>query len=342
MSNPGFRDILTSIKKKGPLSPVYILMGEEAYYIDTLVEAFENHIIPEDDRDFNQSIFFGNDSDIEMVISSAKQFPVMADRRLVVLKEAQTMHQAKTQLEKLASYVANTSQTTVFVIAYKGDKLNATSKLLKAAAASKSVIFKSDPVKDYQLPGHVKDYCVSLGFSIEEKAVAMLCDYIGTPLNKIFGEINKLVMIKGADKKLTAADVEQHIGISKDYNNFELIKSISMKNFPQTMKILKYFESNPKTNPTVVTNSMVFSFFQKLCIAHFLSDKSEKGMLEGLGMKSAWQLRDVKEGLRYYNPRQAVSAIHYCREFDKKSKGVESYQNEYDLLTELIFKIFTN
>lgn len=342
MALPGFREILTSIKKGTDLSPVYILMGEETFYIDTIVEAFENYVIPESDRDFNQTVFYGNDSDVDFIIATAQQFPVMADRKLVILKEAQTMHQAKTQLDKFAPYITRPNSTTVLVIAYKGDTLSSTSKLLKAANASKAVIFKSEPVKEWQLAGHIKDYCNSLGFSIEEKATAMLCEYIGGPLSKVFGEVNKLAMIKGKEKKITAKDIEDHIGISKDYNNFELIKAVSCKNFPHAMKILKYFEKNPKTNPTIVTNSMIFSFFQKVSIAHYLPDKSDKTMMEGIGARSSWQLKDVKEGLRFYNPRQSVNAIHYCREFDTQSKGVASYQNEYDLLRELIFKIFTN
>lgn len=342
MASLGFRDILGSIKNGKELSPVYILMGEESFYIDSLIEAFENHVIPEDDRDFNQSVFYGNDADLDLVISTAQQFPVMADRKLVILKEAQTLHQAKNQLEKLAPYIARPNSNTVFVVAFKGDNLNVTSKIMKATVASKGIIFKSEAVKDYQLPAHVKDYGTSLGYTIEDKAVSMLCDYIGTPLSKIFGEIKKLAMIKGKVKRITAEDIEKHIGVSKDYNNFELLKSVSSKNYLQTMKILKYFEKNPKTNPTIVSNSMLFSLFQKIVIVHFLPDKSEKSMMEALCVRSSWQLKDVKEGLKNYNPRQSVNAVHYCREFDTKSKGIGSYQNEYDLFRELIFKLFTN
>ncbi len=342
MAVPGFRDILASIKKGSHLMPVYVLMGEETFYIDRLVEAFENYIIPEDDRDFNQTVFYGNDSEIDFIIATAQQFPVMADRKLVILKEAQTMHQAKNQLEKLAPYFSRPNPSTIFVLVYKGDNLSSTSKVIKAANSIKGIVFKSEPVKEWQLGSHIKDYCNSIGFSIEEKATSMLCDYIGGPLSKVFGEVNKLVMIKGNEKKITADDIEKHIGISKDYNNFEFIKAVSTKNYPQAIKILRYFEKNPKTNPTIVTNSMLFNLFQKITIVHYLSDKSEKGMMEGLGVKSPWQLKDVKEGLRMYNPRQAVNAVHYCREFDTKSKGVNSYQNEFDLFRELIFKIFTN
>ncbi|MDE6866989.1 MAG: DNA polymerase III subunit delta [Muribaculaceae bacterium] len=342
MAQPAFRDLLAEIKKGKTLSPIYILMGEETYYIDELVEAFENNIIPEEDKDFNYHIFYGNDVDMEIMIATAQQFPVMADRKLVILKEAQTLNQAKVQLEKLAPYMSHPSPQTVFVLAYKGDNLSSTSKLMKSVAASKGVVFKSEPVKEWQLPGHVKDYCAGMKFSIEEKALNLLCEYIGTPLSKIFGEVNKLVMIKGDDRKITAKDVEQHIGVSKDFNNFELVRAVASKNYSQSMKIIQYFERNPKTNPTILTNSMLFAFFQKLAITHYLADKSEKGMLDGLGLKSAWQLKEVKEGIRFYNPRQAINSIHYIREFDTKSKGIESYQNEYDLLKELIFKIITN
>ncbi|MDE7412858.1 MAG: DNA polymerase III subunit delta [Muribaculaceae bacterium] len=341
MASIGYRDVLADIKKGKDLSPVFILMGEETFYIDKLVEAFENHVIPEEDKDFNQNIFYGNDTDIDTVVASAQQFPVMAGRKLVILKESQTMHQAKTQLDKLASYLSRPNKSTILVIVYKGDNLSSTSKLLKAASSSKAVIFKSELVKEWNLSSHVKDYCSSIGFSIEDKAVGMLCEYIGSPLSKLFGEVNKLAMIKGKDNRITAIDVEKHIGISKDFNNFELIKAVSTKNYPNAMKIMRYFELNPKTNPTVMTNSMLFGFFQKISICHYLNDKSEKGLMEGLGFKNAWQLRDIKEGLRNYNPRQAVNCVHFCREFDTKSKGVDSFQNEYNLLRELIFKIFT-
>lgn len=342
MASSDYRKLINDIKKGKDLAPVYILMGEESYYIDCLVDAFENYLIPEDDRDFNFSLYYGNETDVETVIASAQQFPVMADRKLVILKEAQSMHQAKTQLDKFAPYIARPNKTTVLVIAYKGDSLNASSKIIKAASTSKSEVYKSDTVKDWQLSGHVKDFCSSMGYSIEEKAVMMLCEYIGSPLSKLFGEIKKLIMIKGSDKRITASDIEAHIGVSKDYNNFELIKAVGIKNYPQAMKIIRYFEKNPKTNPTVVTNSMLFGFFQKIAICHYLSDKTEKGLMEGLGLKNSWALKDVKEGLRFYNPRQAVNGIHFCREFDTKSKGIESFQNEFDLLRELIFKLFTS
>ncbi len=342
MAQPSFQEILSAIKGGKKLAPVYILMGEEAYFIDTLVDAFENYVIPEEDRDFNQNIFYGNDADIEAVVACARQFPVMADRKLVLLKEAQTMNQAKNQLEKIAPYVKQPSTNTVFVVAYKGESLNATSKVLKAASASGSVVFNSAIVREYQLPAQVRDFCNSRKVNMNDKAISLLCEYIGLPLSKIFGEITKLIQIKGNDKSITCEDIEKNIGISKDYNIFELLKAVASKNYPQAMKIVKYFSQNPKPNPTVMATSNLFNLFSRICICHYTSDKSDKSLLEATGLKSTYQLKEVKEGARNYNPAQAVKAVHAIREFDAKSKGVGSYQNEYDLLQELIFKIFTS
>ncbi|MDE6072697.1 MAG: DNA polymerase III subunit delta, partial [Muribaculaceae bacterium] len=204
-----------------------------------------------------------------------------------------------------------------------------------------AVIFKSEKVRDYQLSSHLKDYCSSKKVGIEDKAVSLLCEYIGGPLSKLFGEVNKLIHIKGENGKITVEDIEQHIGISKDFNNFELTSAVATKNYPKAIQIIKYFQSNPKTNPTVMTTSTLFNFFSKLVIAHYLPDKSDDSLKVALGVRFPSQLNEIKTALRNYNPYGAVNAIHALREFDVKSKGVDSYQNEYSLLTELIFKIFT-
>ncbi|MDE6338865.1 MAG: DNA polymerase III subunit delta, partial [Muribaculaceae bacterium] len=285
--------------------------------------------------------YYGVDADMERIVAAAQQLPVMAPRRLVMLKEAQSRQMAKVALEKLAPYVAHPNNSTVFVVAFKGDNLNATSALMKNASKSRAVIFKSEKVRDYQLSSHLKDYCSSRKTGIEEKAVSLLCEYIGGPLSKLFGEVNKLIYIKGENNKITVEDIEEHIGISKDFNNYELTTAIANKNYPKAIRIIKYFQANPKTNPTVMTTSTLFNFFSKLVIAHYLQDKSETSLKNALGIRFSNQLNEVKTGMQNYNPYRAVNAIHALREFDVKSKGVNSYQNEYSLLTELIFKIFT-
>lgn len=341
MANTTYRDIITAVNK-GVLAPVYLLMGEEDYYIDRIVEAIESNAVAEEDKDFNYNVYYGIDADMDVVVAAAQQLPMMAPRRLVVLKEAQSKFQAKQSLEKLAPYVARPNANSVLVVAFKGDNLNATSSIIKNAAKSQAVIFKSERVKDYQLPSHLRDYIAMNKCNIEEKAVEMLCEYIGGPLSKLFGEAEKLINIKGgAGQRITCEDVEKHIGVSKDFNNFELTSAIAAKNYPKAIQIIKYFESNPKTNPTIMTTSTLLNFFTKLVIAHYLPDKSENAIKEALGIRfpNAW--KEIQTALRNYNAYRAVYAIHAIREFDVKSKGVNSFQNEYGLLRELIFKIFT-
>lgn len=341
MAQPSFRELLTAIKKDKDIPAVMLLMGEEAYYIDKLVEAVENFSIGEADKDFNFHIYYGNDADMEAIVATAQQYPVMAPRKVVILKEAQSAFNAKAALEKLAPYVSRPNKTTLLVVAFKGDNLNATSKLMKAAKDSGAVVFKSAPVKDWDLSGHVRDYCTQNGFNIEEKAVSLLCDYIGTPLSKIFGEVDKLMAIKADSKRIQAEDIEKHIGVSKDFNNFELVKAIATKDYQQSVRIIRYFAKNPKPNPVVVTTAVLFKHFMSMVVCHYLADKSDTSMMQALGLKSPYGLRDIKDGLRRYNARQAVAGVHAIRDFDRRSKGIESMQNEYDLLQELVFRLIT-
>ncbi len=339
-NDTGIREIISSIRK-GDCSPVYILMGEEAYYIDLIVENLEKYVIAESDRDFNFNVFYGNDADIDYVVATAQQFPVMAQRKLVILKEGQSMMQAKSQLERFAPYVSRPNMNTVFVIVYKGEPFTASSKLMKAAKESGAVVFRSDVPRDYELESHARDYCASRRVQIEEKALKMLCEYIGAPLSKLFGEINKLISIKGGERRINCDDVERNIGISKDYNNFELLNALSSKDYPKAIRIVNYFESNPKTNPTVVTTGLIFNYFSNVVTAHYLADKSDESLKSEFGFRSAIQLRGLKDGMRNYPPAKAVNAIHHIREFDAKSKGIGSYLNEFDLMREMIFKLFT-
>lgn len=336
----GIRSIIDNIRKGNP-APVYLLMGPEAYYIDLIVANLEKYIIPEEDRDFNFNVFYGNDADVDYTIGVAQQFPVMAPRKLVILKEAQSMQQSKSQLERFAPYVSKPNSNTVFAIVFKGDPLAASSKLVKAVKEGNGVIFTSNVPRDYELLGHVKDYCASRRIAADDKALQLLCEYIGAPLSKLFGELNKLILIKGADGRITSEDVEKNIGISKDYNNFELINALSLKDYPKAQRIIRHFESNPKQNPSVVTTGILFNFFSNLVIAHYLGDKSDNSLRSEFGFKAKVQLDTLKDGLRNYSPMQAVNAIHHLREFDTKSKGIGSTGNEYDLLRELVFKVFT-
>lgn len=339
-----YREILDKIKKK-EFASVYLLMGEEPYYIDLIVNALESSVVKEENQAFDQLVFYGADSDMDVVMASARQYPVMGDIQLVILKEAQTLSGgAKTQLEKLAAYLAQPNRQGILVVAFKGDNLTPASAVMKAAAkAGESVVvFKSPKIRDYQLSGPVKDYCRNKKIGIDEPAVQILIEYIGNSLQKLFGEIDKLIVSAGSGaKRITAEMVQENIGISKEFNNFELTKAISTKDYPKTLRILDYFRKNPKNNPSVMTTSVLQNFFSQMVVAHFSQDKSDRGLMEALQLKSPYALREIKDGLRMYSPRQSLASISALRDFDCKSKGIGSFQNEYDLLQELIFKIFT-
>lgn len=337
-----YRDILDNIKK-GQIAPLYILMGDEPYYIDLIVDALEQYAVKEENKDFDQQVFYGADADLDVVVASARQFPVMGDRQLVILKEAQALPGPKTMLDRLAGYAAHPNSKGVLAVAFKGDSLSSTSALIKAAAkCSGAVVFKSDKVRDYQLSGPIKDYCRMKKVRIEEQAVQLLIEFIGNSLQKLFGEIDKLIVAAGKESKSISAEmVEENVGISKEFNNFELTKALSKKDYPKTLRILDYFRKNPKNNPTVMATSAMFTFFSRLVIAHFLADKSDNSLMQTLQLKSKYAIPEIRDGLAIYSPRQALAAISALREFDCKSKGIGSLQNEYDLQRELIFKIFT-
>lgn len=338
-----YREVIDKIKRKD-IASVYLLMGEEPYYIDLIVDALEKNVVKEENQAFDQLIFYGADSDLEVVMASARQFPVMGDRQLVILKEAQTCSGSKTQLDRLVSYVAHPNPQGVLAIAFKGDNLSATSGLMKAAAKAGDsvVVFKSPKIRDYQLPGPIKDYCRQKKIAIEEEAVQILIEYIGNSLQKLFGEIDKLIVgTNDGTRRITAGMVEENIGISKEFNNFELTKAVSVKDYPKTLRILDYFKKNPKNNPSVMTTAVLQKFFSQLVVAHFTADKTDKGLMDALQLKSPYALREIRDGMRMYTPRQSMAAISALRDFDCKSKGIGSLQNEYDLQRELIFKVFT-
>ena len=336
-----FRTLLADIKS-GNIAPVNILMGEEAYYIDKLVEAFEAYTIKEEEKDFNFSVYYGQEINIPTVIASCQQYPFMADRKLVILKEAQSMDRAKSKLDEMAPYVKNPNEQNILVIVYKGESLRATSQLIKDANSSNTVIFNSPRLREYQIAAPIREYCRSKKIGVDEKALAMLTEFLGCDLQKIMGEIDKLIVAGGGKiPQITPEMVEKNIGVSKDFNNFELSKALAFKNYDRSLQIVQYFSSNPSKNPTVMTTSTLFNFFSKVLMGLFAPDKSDDGLMYAMGLNNKYALGEYKTAMVNYNPNQVVKIIGYIREFDAQSKGIDSFQNEYQLLKELIFKIFT-
>lgn len=339
-ASTNFREVIDDILLSN-YAPVYLLMGEEDYYIDKIAETLENNVIAPEDKDFNLTTYYGADVDVKQVISSAQQLPLMSHRQLVMLKESQAMDKAKSQLENLASYVRHYNSGTVLVIVYKGESLAASSKLVKTIITQGGVVFRSERLKDYQLKGPVADYCKERKVSIDGRCIDLLCEYIGSPLSKLFAEIEKLIVAAGEGGNITPDLIEAVIGISKEFNAFELVKSIAERDYLKAMRITDHFSKNPRQTPGVVITATLFNYFSKLFIASISKDKSDTGLMKELDLKTSYSLNDYRSGLRNYKAGTIDSILHAIRNHDVMTKGVGSNQKEFDLLKELIFKIFT-
>ena len=332
-----FESLMASLKK-GDVRNVYLLHGKEGYYIDELVKAFEK-VIPEEDRDFAlTNVYAPQVSDPQAIIDMCRQLPMMTDRQMVIVREAQSASAAF--MDKLARYVASPTPSTIFVVASRGDKIKG-KEFEKALKASGGVTFESKEVWPSQIPGLISAYIKSKGMSADAKAVEMLGDFVGTNLSRLFNEIDKLAEILPAGAMVTPEAVERNIGISKDYNNFELVDAIAARDAAKVMRIAAYFEANPKQNPFVVTVSSVFNFFADILQAFYVKDKSDHGLQEALGIRNSFGLKRLKLGMRNYNAFQAIEILDAIRRYDAMSKGSGSRQDPYKMLGDLFFHILT-
>ena len=329
--------------RAGKFAPIYLLQGEEPYYIDQLTELLTSSVIKDAEaRDFDQYMMFGADTSVRAVMDSARQYPVMGDRTFVALREAQVMPNARNELEKLAPYAKATIHSTVLLIVYKGEPLKATSQLVKEIKKSGGVVFDSPKVREWNLSPLITDYCAARKIPIDRKAVEMLKEYIGADLSRLFSQIDKLVIASPAGTPITPELIERNVGISKDYNNFELINALANRDYVRCMQIVSYFERNPKQNPVVVTVSLLFRFFSNLMLAHYAPDKTERGLMMQLGFRSPYQLKEVNLGLRNYNARAVMNIIHELRLLDCRSKGIGTNQKDYASLKQFIYNAFTS
>lgn len=339
------QQIEESIRKK-QFSPIYLLMGEEAFYIDRLSDMVMRYALSEEERDFNLTVCYGSDVTLSDVLLDCRRYPMMADRQVIILREAQALKtQKQNSWELLQKYALNPTPTTVLVICYKGGSLKS-APLTKALATNfegkpVGTVFESQPFRDYNITPAVAEYAQSVGCRIQEKALAMLVENIGTDMSLLAKEVDKLKMIAPNGAAITPEMVEENVGISKEYNNFELIAAVAQRNVAKTFKIIRYFRNSPKKNPTVITTTVLFNFFANLLIAYYTPERDNDNVLmEALRMKTSYALRDYRTGMRNFNARQTLQAIVAIREFDARSKGIGSSRNEYDLLEELIFKLF--
>ncbi len=330
-----FEQIIAGIKAR-QFKPIYLLMGDEPYYIDQLTELLANSVLPEDERDFNQTVLYGMETNVASVITLARSFPMMSEYQLVIIKEAQNL----SKIEELEIYAKNPLYTTILVLNYKNGTLDKRKKL-HAEIDKHGVVFESKKIPEYKIPAFISSYIQSKNLSIDQKSAQMLSDYLGNDLNKLTNEIAKLLIaIPTGQRLITAELIEQNIGISKDFNNFELLKAIIEKNTFKVNQIGDYFEKNPKNNPLIVTLVVLFNFFSNLMICYWAKNKTEQGIATELGFKNPYQAKDYVTALRNYNAFKCMEILSLLRTYDAKCKGVDNVSTpDGELLKELLYKI---
>ncbi|WP_300025115.1 DNA polymerase III subunit delta [uncultured Maribacter sp.] len=321
--------------KKGQISPIYFLYGEEAYFIDKISDYISNNVLTEDEKGFNQMVLYGRDVSIEDIVGNAKRYPMMAEHQVVIVKEAQ--HLSRT-IENLCTYAENPQQSTVLVICYKYKKLDKRKKLHKIIKKN-GVVFESKKLYENQVSDWIRKHLVSRGYTISHKAALLLVEYLGTDLGKISKELDKLKLVLPKQTEINPVHIEEHIGISKDYNNFELKRAIGDRDIVKATKIINYFAQNPKDNPFILTITLLHSFFTQLLQYHGLADHSPKNVASALRI-NPYFVSEIQTAARNYPMKKVSGIISSLREMDLKGKGVGATpMKEADLLKELLYKI---
>jgi DNA polymerase-3 subunit delta len=329
------KQLVTDIQQ-GNIKPIYFLMGEEPYYIDKISEYIENNILDETEKGFNQMVLYGYDADVETIVSNAKRFPMMAERQVIIVKEAQELSRT---IEKLTDYASNPQPSTVLVLNYKYKTIDKRKALYKAISKN-GLVFESKPLYENKVPDWIRRVLQSKNYTIVPKASQMLVEFLGTDLSKISNELNKLQIVLPEGTQITPEHIEENIGVSKDYNNFELRKAIGERNELKAFKIANYFANNPKDNPFVVTVSLLFAFFSQLLQYHGLQDKTPRSVALALKV-NPYFVNDYITAAHNYPMKKVSAVVSVLREFDVKGKGVGANNiPQGDLLKELLVKIF--
>ena len=332
-----FEEICRDITNKN-FAPVYVLMGEEPYFIDKIEELLVKNVLNDTERDFNQMIFYGSDSDVMNIINSARRFPMMSERQLVMVKEAQNL----SKIELLSHYVKAPVSSTVFVICHKYKKLDGRKSLLMEAKKT-GIVFESKKIYDNKMPGFIISFMKQRLMDIDGKGAQMLTDYLGNDLSRLEKETEKLSVIleNSASKRITPEIIETNIGISKEFNNYEFVNAIASKDILRANRIADYFDKNQKLNPAQMVLPAVFNYFANLMICFYSKDKSERGVMQTLNLQWPFQAADYMTGLRKYSAMKVFDAIREVREADAKSKGfgATSSTTAGDIYKEMLYKI---
>ena len=316
------------------IAPVYLLHGDEPYYIDILSKYLSENILSEEERAFNQMTVYGKDVDHLSLLTELKSFPVMAERRMIIIREAQYFK----EIDKLENYLENPLNTSVLIICHKYSKIDARKKVFKSIGKN-GIVFTSDKVKEYQLADWVQKIVRQKGFTISSKACMLLVEFLGNDLSKIANEIDKLSLLIEKGTTISDVHVEENIGISKDYNVFELNNAISKKDLDKAFRIIQYFHYNPKAVSFAHVTSTLFRFFSQLMRIHFLANKSKEGVAKSIGVHP-FVAGQLLQASALFNPTMVARSIEIIHEYDLKSKGVNSSNvPPAELMKELVFKI---
>ena len=320
----------------GHFKPIYLLMGDEGFFIDELTTLLTDTLLTEVEKDFNMLTFYGVDSDVNLIISSARRFPMMADHQLIIVKEAQQLD----QFDLLDHYVKNPMLSTVLVINYKHGSVDKRKTLVKNIEKI-GVVFESKKLYENQIPAFITFWFREKEIGIDEKSAQMLTDYLGNDISKLIPQLQKLeVSLPAGARRITSDLIEKNVGISKEFNNFELQKAIITKNVLAANRIVDYFSRNPKENPMMVTVAILFNYFSNLLECYWLPQKDERSIMSALNMKSSFFVSDYMTGLRNYNAGKVMEIISDLRTFDARSKGVDNISvSQGELLQELVYRI---
>lgn len=331
-----FQAIMQDLENRN-FAPFYLLMGEESYYIDTISDYIASHVLLPEECDFNQTICFGSDVTAVQVTDMAKRYPMMAEFQVIIVKEAQNIR----SLEALEGYLKKPVKSTILVWCHKNGKIDTRKKVIGLAQAM-GVVFESKKLRDYQLPEFIQNYLKSKKATIDPKSCQMIANHIGSDLSRIVSELDKiLIYLPNDNRRVTPDIVEKEIGVSKDFNAFELRNAIVSKDIFKANQIIKYFDNNPKAGSLYSFLPLLFSFFQNLMILHYTPNKSsEQDIARALDLNSTWGIKDLIIGLKNYSARKTMDIISKIREVDGKSKGLDNpYTGAGELMKELIFYV---
>lgn len=335
-------EIIKDLKAK-KFKPLYLLQGEEPYFIDQVVDYIEHNVLSDGERGFNQTVLYGKDTDMATILTAAKRYPMMSDYQVIIVKEAQDLKWPKDgegagkEAEVVLNYFEKPLPSTILVFAYKYGTFDKRKKIYKTISKS-GLVFQSDPVRDYKLAPWIEEFIKDKGYKIAPQAVALMAEYLGTDLSKIANEVEKLCLNISKETTIQTDHIQKNIGISKEYNVFELQKALASRNVLKCNQIVNYFAANPKANPMVMIMANLNGYFTKILKYHYLPNKNDAAKELGV---SPYFIKDYEVAARTFNDAKTFQIISLLREYDLKSKGLDSTGNVTDgeLMKEMIFKM---